>query len=92
MLLGLSHTYTPRICSESICMELFCYFNLIVCMCVRVRACLRSVIIEIGYGLHERGSIPGRGWGFLSLLPRPERFRASTSLLSNGHRDFFPWE
>jgi hypothetical protein len=42
-------------------MELFCYFNLIVCMCVRVRACLRSVIIEIGYGLHERGSLHCKG-------------------------------
>jgi hypothetical protein len=42
------------------------------------------------YGLGSRGSIAGRGKRFFSSPLRPDRFWGTPSLLSNGHRGFFP--
>jgi hypothetical protein len=42
-------------------------------------------VIALGYGLDDRGSIPGGGWEFFSSPPRPERLWGPPSLLSNGY-------
>jgi hypothetical protein len=47
--------------------------------------------IAPGYGLDDRGSIPGRGWEFFSSTPCPERLWGLPSLLSNGYRGLFSW-
>jgi hypothetical protein len=44
-----------------------------------------SVGIALGYGLDDRGSIPGECWEFFSKPPRPERLWGPPSLLSNGY-------
>jgi hypothetical protein len=44
-----------------------------------------SLGIALGYGLKDRGSIPGGGWEFFSSPPRPERLWGRPSLLSNGY-------
>jgi hypothetical protein len=36
-------------------------------------------------------SSPGRGWGFFSLPPLPDRLLGPTSLLPNGYPGLFPW-
>jgi hypothetical protein len=46
-----------------------------------------SVGIATGYGLDDRGSIPGRGWEFFSSAPRPDRYWGPPSLLSNRYRE-----
>jgi hypothetical protein len=38
-----------------------------------------------GYGLGDRGSIPGRGWELFSSPPGSDRFWGPPSLLSNGY-------
>jgi hypothetical protein len=50
-----------------------------------------SVGVALGYGLDDRGSIPGGCWEFFSKPPRPERLGGPPSLLSNGYRVLFPW-
>jgi hypothetical protein len=50
-----------------------------------------SAGIALGYGLDDRGSIPGGCWEFFSKPPRPERLWSSPSLLSNGYQGLFPW-
>jgi hypothetical protein len=37
------------------------------------------------------GSSPGRGWGFFSSPPCPDRIWGVPSLLSNGYQGLFPW-
>jgi hypothetical protein len=39
-----------------------------------LKNCDGSVGIALGYGLDDRGSIPGGCWEFFSSPPRPERF------------------
>jgi hypothetical protein len=46
---------------------------------------------SVGYGLDDRGSIPVRGWEFLSSPPRPDWLWGPSSLPSNGHHGFLPW-
>jgi hypothetical protein len=50
-----------------------------------------SVGIALGYGLEDRGSIPGGCWEFFSKTPRQERLWGPPSLLSNGYQGLFPW-
>jgi hypothetical protein len=50
-----------------------------------------SVGIALGYGLDDRGSIPGGSWEFFSSLSRPERPWCPPSLLSNEYQGLFPW-
>jgi hypothetical protein len=45
-----------------------------------------SVSIALGYGLDDRGSIPGGCWEFFSSPPRPEWLWGPPSLLSNGYQ------
>jgi hypothetical protein len=49
-----------------------------------------SVGTALGYGLDDRGSIPGVGGEFFSSPPCLERHWGPPSLLSNGHRGSFP--
>jgi hypothetical protein len=42
------------------------------------------LLMTLGYGLDDQGSIPGAGWEFFSKPPRPERLWGPPSLLSNG--------
>jgi hypothetical protein len=54
----------------------------------------RGIISEchsLGYGLDDRGSIPGGCWEFFPKPPRPERLWGTPSLLSNGYQGLFPW-
>jgi hypothetical protein len=44
----------------------------------------------MGYGLGERGSIPGKGKRFFSTPQRLDRLWVPTSFLPNGHRGLFP--
>jgi hypothetical protein len=50
-----------------------------------------SVGIALGYGLDDRGSIPGGCWEFFSKPPRRERLWGPPRLLSYGYRGLFPW-
>jgi hypothetical protein len=49
-----------------------------------------SVGIVTGYGLDDRGSIPGGGYEFFSSTPCPDRLWGPPSLLSNGYWELFP--
>jgi len=40
----------------------------------------------LGYGLDDRGSIPGRRWKSFSSLPCPDRISDPPSLPSKGYR------
>jgi hypothetical protein len=50
-----------------------------------------SVSIATGYGLDDRGSIPGGGWQFFSSTLCPDRLLGPPSLLSKGYQGVFPW-
>jgi hypothetical protein len=66
-----------------------------ICVCVRYIATLYSNFFYrdtsvLGYGLDDRGSIPGGGWEFFSSPPLPERLWGPPSLLSNVYQSLFP--
>jgi hypothetical protein len=46
--------------------------------------------IATGYGLDNRGSVPGRGKRFFCIPQRPYQFSNPTSLLPNGCQGLFP--
>jgi hypothetical protein len=52
---------------------------------------LNSVSVELGYGLDDRGSIPGGGWEFFFSQPLPEWLWGPPSLLSNEYYGLFLW-
>jgi hypothetical protein len=54
---------------------------------------IRDTVVSItaDYELAERDSIPGRDKRFLSTPHHPDRLWDSSSLLSNGYRELFPW-